>query len=157
MWIKDNFLKNVDDVREIALNSTYRTKDHNSFYRGFRADAPDEYYHTIASDILEVLKLDRARVEMYFAYQTGDTTTTDEYSRHTDQSDWAGVIYLTPKPKPHSGTILYNKENMQTNIENRYNRLVAYNSKITHSPGYTFGDDINNARMTLTFFVYEER
>ena len=144
MWIKDNFLKNVDDVREIALNSTYRTKDHNS-------------YHTIASDILEVLKLDRARVEMYFAYQTGDTTTTDEYSRHTDQSDWAGVIYLTPKPKPHSGTILYNKENMQTNIENRYNRLVAYNSKITHSPGYTFGDDINNARMTLTFFVYRER
>ncbi len=157
MWIKNNFLKNVNDVRQVALNSTYRTNEHNTFYRGFRADVPEEYYHTIANDILEVLNLERAKVEMYFSYQTSDIITKDKYSKHTDKSDWAGVIYLTPNPKPNSGTILYNKENIQTIIENKYNKLVAYNSKITHSPDYTFGDNITNARMTLTFFVYKER
>ena len=40
-------------------------------------------------------------------------------------------------------------------IANKYNRLVAYNSKVLHAPGVCFGDNINNARMTLTFFIHE--
>jgi hypothetical protein len=157
MWIKDNFLDDVDYVRQLALGQNYRTIDTNgkSYYKGHRADVPDEIYNEVAPKILEELKLDRARIEMYFAYQTKDVTTTDEFSKHVDLSEYAGVIYLTPKPSYGSGTILYNERTANTNIANKYNRLVAYNSKVLHAPGVCFGDNINNARMTLTFFIHE--
>ena len=60
MWIKDNFLDDVDYVRQLALGQNYRTIDTNgkSYYKGHRADVHDEIYNEVAPKILEELKLD---------------------------------------------------------------------------------------------------
>ena len=46
---------------------------------------------------------------------------------------------------------LYLKEET-INIENKYNRLLLYNSNIKHQPTDNFGDDINNSRLVMTIF-----
>jgi len=72
---------------------------------------------------------------------------------HKDErSVFAGVIYLNKNPQKNSGTLLM-PENKEIEIENVFNRLVMYNSKILHRPESCFGNNLNNTRLTLTFFV----
>ena len=40
-------------------------------------------------------------------------------------------------------------------VENIYNRFVCYPAHCWHGPADMFGDSIENARMTLVFFLYE--
>ena len=42
------------------------------------------------------------------------------------------------------------------NVENIYNRLVAYDGFNTHAPSKVFGNDLNTNRLTLTFFIHEK-
>jgi hypothetical protein len=67
----------------------------------------------------------------------------------------AGVVYLTPNPDSTSGTsILDGKNERIVRVENKYNRLVCYESFLLHAPSNFFGDCENNARMTFTFFIH---
>ena len=76
---------------------------------------------------------------------------------HADYLSCAGVIYLTPNAPEDGGTsILDFDKNKIINIENKYNRLVAYDGFNTHAPSNVFGNDLNTNRLTLTFFIHEK-
>jgi hypothetical protein len=67
--------------------------------------------------------------------------------------DYAGVLYLAPNPQKNSGTSFYNDLGEETGyLENVYNRLVIYPANELHSLKESFGNDINNGRLTFTFF-----
>lgn len=158
MWLEDDFLKRPGYVRDISLQLQYKGPTKYDYWRGYRAEMPVNLFDEIGKDILDLLNINRANLKMFFAYQTKEIDVSDEASKHVDTSDFAGVIYLTPNPPKNTGTILYNdKENIKSIYENKYNRLIAYNSKILHAPQKCFGDNINNARMTITFFLNTER
>jgi len=107
---------------------------------------------------------------------------------HADQeADWAGIVYLTENAPINSGTEFYQfngfegKElyyNEQTynkirelnlykdmskwtlvdKVGNVFNRLVLFNAKKYHVAQYFFGKDINDARLTQTFwFRYNKK
>jgi len=70
--------------------------------------------------------------------------TDDEYS-------YAGVVYLSKDPIPErSGTDF---EEGKHTIENVWNRYVLWNAGIRHAIENTFGNSIDDARLTLSFFV----
>jgi len=108
-----------------------------------------------------------------------NTYCWDDTWIHSDQTDWAGIIYLTPDAPVESGTGFfrhkktgfdsaqqgrinekegYNLDNWDKTAEvgNIYNRLVIYNAKLYHRsmlPG--FGNSIESGRLTQTFFFNE--
>jgi hypothetical protein len=77
----------------------------------------------------------------------------DDSAWHIDISyRFAGVVYLNENPPADSGTILREDEKV-VNVENVFNRLVLYDSSILHRPAKTFGNNLENSRKTLTFFI----
>jgi len=67
----------------------------------------------------------------------------------------AGIVYLNPEAPLESGTsIMDGKNNRFVNIENKYNRLVAYDGERIHALSNTFGDSKETGRMTFTFFIH---
>jgi hypothetical protein len=87
-----------------------------------------------------------------------ETCYCSDKNYHKDTSEnnnvlMAGVIYLTSDPKPDSGTILMLDDHSFCYVENRFNRLVIYNSDIPHRPQNGFGSTLLDSRLTLTFFV----
>jgi len=62
---------------------------------------------------------------------------------------------LTPDAPLNAGTsILYAEENKFVNLENKYNRLVAYESHRIHALSDTFGTTKETGRLTFTFFLH---
>jgi hypothetical protein len=72
---------------------------------------------------------------------------------HDDPTLLSGVIYLNKNLERNSGTMLM-LDNKEVTIDNVYNRLLLYNSSIVHRPENSFGDTIDNSRLTLTFFIF---
>lgn len=158
MIIIDNFLENPDLVREDALDLTYTNAEPNSpGWRGFRC----LYTSMVGVELDELIrnklneldpKFNNALLRCYFHY-----TLNEDMSKttHTDGIfDYAGVLYLTPNPKPNSGTIFYNENNEEINyVENVYNRLTIYPSTTLHRIKESFGDNISNGRLTYTVFI----
>ncbi len=102
---------------------------------------------------------------------------------HHDDTDWAGVLYLTPEPDVDAGTgffthketgvYLWDPEDESTDfnlsddkfdrskwqcnaeVKNQFNRLVLYNSKLYHdSMKPGFGMNYMDGRLTQVFFFY---
>ena len=70
----------------------------------------------------------------------------------------AGVVYLTPNAPLKAGTSVLNcSENQFINIENVYNRLVAYEGTRIHALSDVFGDSKETGRMTFTFFIHDSK
>jgi len=147
----DNFFDDAPGIRQIALEQNWYSNTGTSYFRGMRADVPDSIYDDISRQILEYCGLSSGKIYLWFAYQTGDVQL-DENCIHTDDHTTAGLIYLHNNPQSNSGTILYINEK-KTIIENKYNRFINYSSSIPHSPEGFYGDNIHNARMTLTYFI----
>ena len=157
MWISiksylSSFL-DIDDVPNnfdlVVTQSYFPSSPSGTFPE--RADVPDSIYDDISRQILEYCGLSSGKIYLWFAYQTADVQL-DENCIHTDDHTTAGLIYLHNNPQPNSGTILYINEK-KTIIENKYNRFINYSSRIPHSPEGFYGDNIHNARMTLTYFI----
>jgi len=100
------------------------------------------------------------KVTAYFHVSTEETLGSlpffaqDKF--HQDSlSPVAGVVYLTPDAPPSAGTsILYAEKNQFVNIENKYNRLLAYESNRIHGLSEVFGTTRETGRMTFTFFIH---
>ena len=76
---------------------------------------------------------------------------------HMDFMPCAGVIYLNPNPPSNSGTSIIDAYNNKfINMENEYNKLVAYDGYYIHGPSNFFGDSEISGRMTLNFFIHEK-
>jgi len=89
------------------------------------------------------------QIDAYFTYLPS-TYTHDENFIVREKSLFTAVIFLNETPNKNSGLLIYNdKRNLIHAIANRYNRLVLFNSGYSHSAEGGFGENINNARLTL--------
>ena len=98
-------------------------------------------------------------ITSYFHITTKDTEDCLPYFSqdkfHSDSCVLAGVAYLTPNAPPNAGTsIFYAEKNKMVNLENKYNRLVAYEAHRIHALSDTFGTTKENGRLTFTYFIH---
>ncbi len=166
LTIVDDFFENIDEIRELSLKADYkRHQDVEGVgWKGFRADITKETYPQLFDYMHRRLhrlnpKFVGKKILLHFHYCLECTKdlcypSFEEIKLHKDHSNLAGVIYLTPNPKPDSGTSLYSDDKSIVNhVENIYNRLVIYPSDILHGPQDMFGETIEDGRMTLTIFI----
>jgi hypothetical protein len=157
----DNFFKEPDVVRQLALTKEYAKSSKKTGWKGYRTNVNDiELVNYIKNKLIEIDDKFKNLVisESYFHYSL--ESTKDELSNnfekqrlHKDTTEWAGVIYLTPNPTKNSGTTLHNDNtDLEDVIDNVYNRFVLYSGKKLHGVQDTFGSGIENARFTLTIF-----
>ena len=157
--IIDNFLDNVNEIRNQALLLTYtKSKPNIPGWKGYRCLEKNELTINLEKQIKDTLIKNNAKFENYnlhcFFHYTLEENNIGIGNIHIDDdASYAGVLYLTPNPPADSGTSFYNESNIETHyLENIYNRLVIYPSHKSHSLKNAFGDDINNGRLTFTFF-----
>tara|TARA_A100001234_G_scaffold102232_1_gene90053 strand:- start:288 stop:770 length:483 start_codon:yes stop_codon:yes gene_type:complete len=149
--IIDDFLDNPDIVRNSVLGIDFSTSGQFPGLRSDRAD--DEYQEMVTMKIAPMLSAKTLDYTMdSFRFQLcleGAKTWV-----HKDDSQWAGVLYLTPGADPMSGTGIFDEEDtLITLIGNVYNRLVLYRGDLFHRslmPG--FGTDVSTGRLTQVFF-----
>jgi hypothetical protein len=155
----DNFLSNIDTIRSEALSLKYtKSEIDTKGWKGYRClDNTD-----LANDICSLVKQELVNrnslftdidIKSYFHYTTSDTDISNKI--HKDfESDYAGVLYLTPNAPTNTGTAIYNDMGIEiSNIENIYNRLTIYPANLWHALKDTFGNDIETGRLTLTMFI----
>jgi hypothetical protein len=92
-------------------------------------------------------------VSSYLHYNSSDIGNWDEWWHIDIPYIFAGVIYLSKNPEPNSGTIIRLEDNSEVVVDNVFNRLIFYNSNLLHRPQRCFGTTVDNARLTLVFFI----
>lgn len=164
----DDFLDNPNLVRISALNlNFYRFGD----YPGVRTDRADlEYENYIKEKIEKILNLKISQfLQDSFCFQL--CLEDSETWIHHDETEWAGVLYLTPNAPAGAGTAIYRHINtgifqgpaeldvrdgnweIITAIGNVYNRLVLYKGSMYHRSLISgFGHSKESGRLTQTFF-----
>ena len=174
--IEDDFLDNVEEIRDISLKINYARKEEilqnleslglyfNIGWAGCRTEKLEYYKDPIFNNIQEKI-LDTVSdyygisgylIESHFHYTTSLHDNEDFHNNkfHKDPSQFAGLIYLNPDPPKKTGTsIIDHKENKIIDTENVYNRLIAYPSNFLHAATNLFGNNIEDGRMTLVFFI----
>jgi len=157
VFIFDNVLDNIDSVRERALLLKYtKSEDKPEVnWKGYRCLEKTDLGNEVMNSIFDKLPvfLKDMQYGFNFHYSLEKTDITNKIHRD-GYSKYAGVLYLNPSPAPNSGTLLYSddKSNIIATLDNVYNRLVIYPSDIWHSLDNTFGNDINDGRLTFIIF-----
>lgn len=194
--IKDNYFKNPDAIRKLALsNKNYRIEnDLGGFGYGWRGQrtlpirklkdhlcpccnqvitsysSEDEIMIEHAKQIFDICDekfsltkncTEELTITTFFHITTEETIEAypdfwqDRFHRDTN-SLISGVVYLSPDAPLHAGTsIMDAKNNQLINVENKYNRLVAYEGFRVHALSNVFGDSKETGRMTFTFFIHK--
>jgi hypothetical protein len=158
-FIYDDFLDNVEEVREEALSLEYtKSLPDSGGWKGFRCLQGNmitfELHEKIKDKLVKTsTKFDDCEMRCFFHYTLEEHNLGKENIHRDYGFDYAGVLYLTPNPGENSGTSFYNDLGVETEyLENIYNRLVIYPSNEWHALKQAFGDNINNGRLTFTIF-----
>jgi hypothetical protein len=155
----DDFFEDVYDIRKYALSLTYNKSFNDWGSNGFRVQITDDKILNFIK--LKLIEIDETfnnlKLRVHFHYSLDETKNEikdfNKNRLHKDGSEWAGVIYLTPNPKKNSGTTLHNDYGeMIHNIENKFNRFIFYKGSTLHGVLDTFGDSLDNSRLTITIF-----
>lgn len=137
--------KILDDYAQDIFNICDEFFDFSSFIFPYEPDIP-------VSDLT---------ITTYFHVTTEETRNAfPDFWQDRFHKDFgtvaAGVVYLSPDAPLSTGTtILDGKNNKMINVENKYNRLVAYEGTRIHALSDVFGDSLETGRMTFTFFIHE--
>ena len=129
-------------------------------WRGFRSQAlhtinPDLFLTTCNQIISKTFKKPgfAYNIRAFLHVLTNDVKYGTFETWHRDDSViFAGVIYLSPSPNKTAGTEL-NIDGDIISIENKFNRLLLYDSHILHTPANWLSSELDNKRITLTFFI----
>lgn len=164
----ENYFDNVDDVRKHSLTKTFSlATKYGPSYKGYKSpklSTDIEIENNIISKLKTTLKselsgvnVDMYRLEVYFQYMLESTKDTFEPSfeenplhRDAGYQEYAGIVYLNPTVDTRYGTDVNGEF-----VENIYNRFVCYPAHAWHGPSDMFGDSLENARMTIVFFLYQ--
>lgn len=165
----DNFFKDLDSIVEFANQQVFKENDFEktkSYWQGLRTEelhAIDiEKTNKITNEFFDKLfynnlkKCDKYSIncEWIASFCLHRLREIDKFNYkwiHKDKNLYAGVVYLNKNPPPDTGTFIIKKDKIIP-IENKYNRLVLYNSDYLHSPMGGFGEG-ENSRLTLTIFI----
>ena len=185
----DNFYDDPYKIREFAIKQTYTT---HVYHPGKRTEScATEKHREIFNKILEpfsgkitIFDLSKESSNGAFQYNTSNDIKSwihiDNYN-----TNWAGIIYLTPYAPVSGGTgffkfkdgninvldtNLLNNENdldnscrdntkweLVSSVGNLFNRLILFNSSQYHMSLNYFGDNIHNGRLMQVFFFTTER
>lgn len=176
IFVVDNFYKNPDKVREMALNTSYSAD--LRWYKGRRSEQQflfnglKETFEKIIGEKITVWEEHSMNGRFQFC------TPEDQLVYHHDAQNWAAVLYLNPEAPYQTGTNFYASKNdncrhegdpgienafvggffdktkftLVDTIGNVYNRLVIFDSKLIHSAAEYFGTELNNSRLFQIFF-----
>jgi hypothetical protein len=156
--IFDDFLDNPNLIREQSLLLNYSTPQKGMGWKGYRCLEETKLNVRLVDLIKKKLSnenslFNNCNLNCYFHY-TLENQGHDKDNIHKDSGvDYAGVLYLTPNPQDNSGTSFYNDQGKEIlHLENIYNRFVFYPANEWHSLKESFGDRIENSRLTFTVF-----
>ena len=176
LYVFEEFYENPDEVRDYALTLDFNVKGN---YPGLRTDVSSEEHHSYLRKFFED-RIIKQNINFWpDEYNTSFqyTTEKDKTWIHHDETEWAGILYLTPGAPVESGTSFYKHkdtgvylwngpedENLQdcdnvddweevAYIGNLYNRLVVYKGGYYHRSKLAgFGTDKHSGRLFQTFF-----
>lgn len=152
----DNFLDYPDKVRECVLQIDFPTTGSFPGKRSFRAD-PD-YQKMVKNKLESIFNKQLFFPSKFDSFCCQICLEDSESWIHTDEAEWAGVLYLTPDAPIGSGTGIYTKTGeeayLNTMLGNVYNRLVLYQGNILPHRSIIsgFGDRLENGRLTQVLF-----
>lgn len=135
--VVDNFFKDPDEIRKIALNLDYEIR---GSHPGFRSDQLQllnpNLYSLISKKIFSLfLNLEKDIVEYQIDMTFQYTTKDFGYGwAHFDPISYcAGVIYLTPDPPENTGTIIYSTLIPPSNYDElQETKFDFYTTRIKH-------------------------
>lgn len=152
--VVDNFLDSPDIVRKSALSLEFTELGN---FPGLRSDRVDYDYENYVKLKIESILNSKIKEFVQDSFRFQVCFEDAETWIHKDETDWAGVLYLTPDAPAETGTGIYEEKNgeweLVTAIGNVYNRLALYNGRLFHKsivPG--FGHNKETARLTQVFF-----
>lgn len=155
----DNFFENPDEIRNLALLSNYDKSSDETGWKGYRKLIDNLEISNYITERLVLIdkKFRKLQMKMFFQYSLEETKKEiknfNKNRLHKDDSEWAGIVYLSPNPQENSGTSLCNDDgSIIENIQNLYNRFVFYRGDMLHGVENTFGNNISNGRLTLAIF-----
>jgi hypothetical protein len=162
----DNFFKNPDDVRNLALRLKYRSRDPHEFFEGIRSQSLHEINNKFYNDICSKIIIEYFGAGNYsyeasvFFHQTSNNDKQDpqwiNHKIHTDPVVTTGIIFLTPNSPIACGTQTYRNINgtyvPDVVMGNQYNRLIAYDGAIPHSAMDFFGNE-DSSRLVMLCFI----
>ena len=160
MIIIDNYFNNIDLVRACGLDAEYYPPNENEHFGGYRSPriTEDTNIGKMLNDkIVKTLEDGTGKsvsdIKIYFHcsphFVMNNIDNFHEIKYHRDESDYAGIVYITPNPPQNTGTCIEG----EGCIENVYNRFIAYESNLKHGPDNLFGFELFTSRMTVTFFA----
>jgi hypothetical protein len=168
--IVDDFLDRPDVVRDSVLKIDISKK---GMYPGVRSDRADDDYGNYVKQKIETVLNKRVLGWEQDSLQFQLCLENEKTWLHCDETDWAGILYLTPNAPASAGTGIFRHKETQiftgpnidinakdedqweliTTIGNVYNRLVLYNGKMFHRSLISgFGNSKETGRLTQVFF-----
>jgi hypothetical protein len=171
--IISDFYNNVDEVRAFALSQEFSVTGNfpNLRTKSFLDDGIKQVIQKIIEPLSGKITFWGNDYTASFQY----TTAQNRSWMHTDETDWAGVCYLTPDAPISGGTGLFRRKDksqeksvfsadyydmtqweLVDRIGNLYNRLILYRGDLYHTSLDYFGRDIDTGRLFQTFFFNTE-
>jgi hypothetical protein len=171
--IISDFYTNVDEVRKFALTQEFSV---NGNFPNLRTKSfLDDGLKKVIQNVIQPLA---GNITFWGNDYTGAFQYTTAQNRswlHQDETDWAGVCYLTPDAPLSAGTGLFRKKDKSEDksvfasdyydmtkwdlvdrIGNVYNRLILYRGDLYHTSLDYFGRDLETGRLFQTFFFNTE-
>jgi hypothetical protein len=180
----DNFYENPIEVRNFALKQEYiEHKCLEDSYcigkrsKSFACQEHKERFQKILEPVVgKITNFPFDTDNGKFQYSTSNEHSWVHYDRKN--TNWAGVIYLTPDAPVESGTAFYQyidgtmnanecklmnsdyikydkdmtKWKLVDKVGNIFNRLVLFDSSKYHDAVHYFGSDLYNSRLYQLFF-----
>jgi hypothetical protein len=170
----DNFLDNPMLVRNSALSLDITR---SGSYPGFRSDRADHDYEKYVQEKIESVIGTKITEWKQDSLQFQLCLENDKTWIHHDDTEWAGVLFLTPDAPVSAGTGIFRhiptgisvsspevdihddeQWELVTAIGNVFNRMIIYRGNLYHKSLVAgFGNSIENGRLTQVFFFNIER
>ena len=167
--IQDNFLPYPNIVRFWALRQQFLsaeeiTAQYNrpNTWPGLRSaninELDADFANSVLGRISSIAKQNFVlgnNIEIRSCFQLTTESDGTSWIHRDDDVQVAGLIYLTPDAPVNTGTTFYRGfDSTEVDIiGNIYNRLIMYDATILHKSTKYFGDNVENSRLTLVFFI----
>ena len=160
--VKDNFFDKIDELRELSYSLDHIHHEKMPVEPGWKGYRTWELSHYDSPIIQALYKQIIETVSDYFGLVGYDSEiySHESYKEiekegnriHIDPVPYAGVLYLTPDIPLECGTTIFLNDE-RVDIENKYNRLILYRGTFKHGITNFFGDNKDNVRRTINFFI----
>lgn len=178
--VVDNFYSNPEEVRNFALTLTYSEHDYHPGKRTltFANEMHKQHFQHVLQHVAGKIIYFPTLENPIDGVQNGAfqyTTASDRSWIHKDSynTNWAGIIYLTPNAPVSAGTGIFElidgdyanvskycrditKWKLVNNIGNVYNRLFLFRSDQYHMSMDYFGSTMEDGRLFQVFFFSTE-